>query len=124
MARNDDTTVPEVRMGSLSANAEAAIRAAREYRPGPFSTEEEARRAQIDLPADPDDPEDFDVTVGDMEDALELRRARLRGPQKAPTKRQVTLRLDEDVVDHFRAGGSGWQTRLNAALRTAAHLDV
>lgn len=42
-----------------------------------------------------------------------------RGPQKAPTKRQVTLRLDETLIAHFKAGGRGWQTRLNAALRDA-----
>jgi len=40
-----------------------------------------------------------------------------RGPQKAPTKVQVTLRLDRSVVDHFKASGPGWQTRMNAALR-------
>ena len=40
-----------------------------------------------------------------------------RGPQKAPTKQQVTLRLDKDVVDRFRATGAGWQGRINDALR-------
>ena len=42
-----------------------------------------------------------------------------RGPQKAPTKKQVTLRLDKDVIDRFRATGSGWQGRINEALRKA-----
>ncbi len=32
----------------------------------------------------------------------------------------VTLRLDSDVLEHFRADGPGWQDRLNAALRKAA----
>lgn len=40
-----------------------------------------------------------------------------RGPQKAPTKQQVTLRLDRDVVERFRATGPGWQSRINNALR-------
>jgi uncharacterized protein (DUF4415 family) len=40
-----------------------------------------------------------------------------RGAQKAPVKRQVTLRLDENIVAHFKAGGRGWQTRINAALK-------
>lgn len=40
-----------------------------------------------------------------------------RGPQKAPTKSQVTLRLDQDIIEHFKAGGKGWQTRLNDTLR-------
>jgi uncharacterized protein (DUF4415 family) len=42
---------------------------------------------------------------------------RLRGKQKAPTKAQVTLRLDRDILEHFRATGAGWQSRINAALR-------
>lgn len=42
---------------------------------------------------------------------------KMRGPQKAPTKRQVTLRLSPDVLDAFRATGKGWQTRIDAALR-------
>jgi uncharacterized protein (DUF4415 family) len=42
-----------------------------------------------------------------------------RGPQKAPTKQQVTLRLDRDVIERFRSTGSGWQGRINDALRKA-----
>jgi uncharacterized protein (DUF4415 family) len=42
-----------------------------------------------------------------------------RGPQKAPTKKQVTLRLDRDVVDRFRATGRGWQSRINEVLKKA-----
>ena len=34
----------------------------------------------------------------------------------------VTLRLDSDVVRHFRATGKGWQTRINDILRKAAGL--
>ncbi|WP_078462255.1 BrnA antitoxin family protein [Sphingomonas sp. NIC1] len=37
-------------------------------------------------------------------------------------KRQVTLRLDPDVIERFRADGPGWQGRMNAALRKAAGL--
>lgn len=44
---------------------------------------------------------------------------RTRGAQKAPTKKQVTLRLDQDVLEKFRATGPGWQARINAALRAA-----
>jgi uncharacterized protein (DUF4415 family) len=41
-----------------------------------------------------------------------------RPPLPSP-KVQTTLRLDRDVIDHFRAGGRGWQSRINAALRDA-----
>jgi uncharacterized protein (DUF4415 family) len=33
-------------------------------------------------------------------------------------KRQITLRLDPDVIDFFKAGGPGYQTRMNAVLRS------
>ena len=42
-----------------------------------------------------------------------------RGPQKAPVKRAVSLRLAPDVLEHFKATGKGWQSRINAALEDA-----
>jgi uncharacterized protein (DUF4415 family) len=35
-------------------------------------------------------------------------------------RQQVALRMPRDVLDHFRAGGPGWQTRMIAVLRRAA----
>ena len=35
-------------------------------------------------------------------------------------KELVSLRIDQDVLEHFREGGPGWQDRINAALRKAA----
>jgi uncharacterized protein (DUF4415 family) len=49
--------------------------------------------------------------------AAEASIRRARGPQKAPTKQQVTLRLDRDVIDHFKSGGKGWQVRMGEALK-------
>ena len=40
-----------------------------------------------------------------------------RGPQKAPLKERITIRLSPEVVGQFRATGDGWQTRLDAALK-------
>lgn len=40
-----------------------------------------------------------------------------RGPQKAPTKVAVSIRLSQDVVKHFKAKGAGWQSRIDDALR-------
>jgi len=39
-----------------------------------------------------------------------------RGPQKAPTKKLVSLRLSPEVIDHFKASGPGWQTRIDSTL--------
>jgi uncharacterized protein (DUF4415 family) len=49
-------------------------------------------------------------------------------PAEAPVKKnvvpgvkeQVMLRIDQDVLEHFRASGPGWQDRINEALRKAA----
>jgi len=81
-----------------------------------------AKKEHIALRADPNDPEDFDVTVDALEQAVAERRERrrLRGPQVAPTKVPVSIRLDQDIVDKFKAGGPGWQGRINEALRRAA----
>jgi uncharacterized protein (DUF4415 family) len=51
--------------------------------------------------------------------AAELLRPRGRPPKENP-KAQVTLRLDAHVLNHFKATGPGWQTRINAALKRAA----
>jgi uncharacterized protein (DUF4415 family) len=40
-------------------------------------------------------------------------------PKGSGTKELVTLRLDQKILEHFRAGGPGWQTRLNDTLRAA-----
>jgi uncharacterized protein (DUF4415 family) len=46
-----------------------------------------------------------------------------RGRPKAATpKVSTTIRLDPDVLAAFKAGGAGWQSRINAALRKAAGL--
>jgi uncharacterized protein (DUF4415 family) len=35
-------------------------------------------------------------------------------------KELVSLRIDQDVLEHFQQGGPGWQERINDALRRAA----
>jgi uncharacterized protein (DUF4415 family) len=35
-------------------------------------------------------------------------------------KELVSLRIDQDVLEHFQEGGPGWQDRINDALRKAA----
>ena len=36
---------------------------------------------------------------------------------RVPIKKPVTLRLDADVLEWFKAGGKGYQTRINQLLR-------
>ncbi|MDP2405929.1 MAG: BrnA antitoxin family protein [Hydrogenophaga sp.] len=39
-------------------------------------------------------------------------------PLGSGSKTQVTLRLDVEVVEKFKASGDGWQTRINEALKS------
>ena len=71
-----------------------------------------------DGPYDPNDPE---ATRAWLEKADLIRRSKVvrrgkRGPQKAPTKKLVSLRLSPEVIEHFKAGGPGWQTRIERTL--------
>lgn len=45
-----------------------------------------------------------------------------KGLKPVERKRQLTLRLDADVVEWFKAQGRGYQTRINALLR--AYVDA
>jgi uncharacterized protein (DUF4415 family) len=78
------------------------------------------------------------IQPGEYDDAPEitsemLRRADLyegdklvrrgRPPLEAP-KQAIKLRLDADVVEHFRETGPGWQTRINEALRKALNVRM
>ena len=45
---------------------------------------------------------------------MTVRRGR---PPSANPKVSTTIRLSRDVIEHFKAGGRGWQTRIDAALR-------
>jgi uncharacterized protein (DUF4415 family) len=47
-----------------------------------------------------------------------LLKLRKRGPQKAPKKVPVSIRLSPDVAAGLRATGSGWQGRADEALRS------
>jgi uncharacterized protein (DUF4415 family) len=77
---------------------------------------------------DPDNPPLSDEILARMRPAGEVAPEivaayrRWRGAQKAPTKQQISLRLDRDVIEHFRKRGPGWQRRINDTLRKAARL--
>lgn len=73
---------------------------------------------------DPDDaPELLDdfFRDGEVRDRGKVVR-RGRPPLGGKPKSAVTLRLDADVLDAYRATGDGWQSRINADLRRARKL--
>ena len=85
--------------------------------------DEEEAEIQREIALDPDAPEWTEEDWARARPAIEVDpelvewSRRTRGKQKAPTKEKVTVRLDADIVAHFRESGRGWQTRLNEALR-------
>jgi len=90
-------------------------------------TDEEDARINRGIASDLDSPE---LTAADFRNARPARSAvpelasvsRVRGPQKAPTKKLVSMRLDPDLVERLKADGPGWQRRANDMLRQAVGL--
>lgn len=83
------------------------------------------------IASDPDAPEATDAELAQARPFAEafpaladkMRKNAGGRPKSDSPKVAVSLRLDPDVIDHFKAGGPGWQTRINAALREAVDLD-
>jgi uncharacterized protein (DUF4415 family) len=48
----------------------------------------------------------------------------VRNPFYRPVKRQLTVRLDADVIAWLRRQGKGYQTRINRLLRAAMLQDI
>ena len=65
--------------------------------------------------------QDFDPDTAPIQGRLarEVSKTAVRRgrPLSENPKVSTTIRLSQDVIDHFRAGGRGWQTRVDEALR-------
>ena len=57
----------------------------------------------------------FDEGSDKIDDFIDWSKAEVR---LAPRKKPVTLRLDADLLDWFKSLGKGYQTRINAILRS------
>lgn len=57
------------------------------------------------------DPDTYELS---SEEFKQLKRA--GRPPSAKPKVAVTIRYDQDIIEAFKAGGPGWQTRMNDAL--------
>jgi uncharacterized protein (DUF4415 family) len=72
---------------------------------------------------DPDDAPRLDRDWFERAEIREGDKLVRRGrPKKEAPKEAVNIRLDPDVLAHFRASGPGWQSRINQALRKVARL--
>ena len=62
-----------------------------------------------------------DITLTDEHPASEVnhivRGIARRGLRPIPPKASISLRVDADVLEWFKAQGAGYQTRMNAVLR-------
>ncbi len=90
-------------------------------------TDEEDARITAAALADPDaqpiSDEMWATALPWTEHKQRMKRLRgQRGPQRTPTKKLVSLRIDPDVLEHYRGTGPGWQARINEALRKVAGL--
>jgi uncharacterized protein (DUF4415 family) len=47
-----------------------------------------------------------------------------RGLQPLPSKASISLRVDQDVLEWFKAQGAGYQTRINTVLRAFRDASV
>jgi uncharacterized protein (DUF4415 family) len=94
------------------AKVDAHIVKAEEYAEMPEWTEEQLDRAEIAIGGKVIRPAKGTLT-----------RPPGRPKSDAP-KRSVHLRLSPDVLDHFRATGPGWQTRIDEALRKITKLGA
>jgi uncharacterized protein (DUF4415 family) len=74
------------------------------------------------------DMEDFEWTEAELKASkkinslpkslqLKLAARKTRGPQITPTKVSTTIRLSSDVIASFKATGTGWQTKIDLALK-------
>lgn len=93
----------------------------------PALTDEEEAQIQRQIASDPDAPEATDEELAHpmtfaeaLPELAEALRKRLGGrPRLERPKRAINIRLDQDVIDKFKATGPGWQTRINDALKAA-----
>ena len=105
----DEIVTPDVYEAARSLrNREAFIRDGPDVE-NPEWTAEEIRQARPLM----------DVLPKETAEAVRRYRGQ-RDPQKSPTKELVSLRVDRDIVEAYRATGSGWQKRANEALRVYA----
>ncbi len=92
-------------------------------------TDEEEAEIQAMIASDPDNPEmteeelkefrPFREVYPDLAAAIDRKLGR---PKAKTTKKAISLRLDQEVIERFKAGGEGWQSRMNEVLRKAVGL--
>jgi uncharacterized protein (DUF4415 family) len=60
-----------------------------------------------------------DLSAPEWREKFAQAKVRRGRPKLEQTKVSTTIRLDRDVLEYYRGGGEGWQTRINSTLRAA-----
>ncbi|MCL6706371.1 BrnA antitoxin family protein [Pseudomonas sp. R2.Fl] len=94
----------------------------------PLTDEEEAEIQRM-IASDPENPEATEEQLAQARpfrevfpDLAEKIDRKLGRPKSDNPKRAISIRLDADVIERFKATGEGWQSRINEALRKAVGL--
>ncbi len=97
----------------------------------PLKDEEEAEIQKM-IASDPDAPEATDEEMAQakpfreafpgLAKSIDREIARRGRPKADAPKMPVTIRLDPDLVEHYKAMGKGWQSRINSDLRKLSGL--
>ena len=66
--------------------------------------------------------ERVDEPIDRVQDVLDHRAKKNRAKGTVPPSQLISLRVDSDVLEYFRATGENWQSRMNTVLRKAAKL--
>ena len=98
----------------MTSTATNELRAA--HKRGESKTDLAKLRAGTPYVWDGKDENERPLTREEMQAGIEAYRKQ-RGRPVGSEKESTTIRFDQDILAAFRAGGPGWQTRMNAALR-------
>lgn len=95
----------------------------------PLTDTEEAEIQRM-IASDPDNPELTAEQLAEMrpfrdvfpELAEQIEKKLAGRPKLENPKQAISIRLDAEVIERFKASGDGWQSRMNEALRKAVGL--
>ncbi|WP_429930602.1 BrnA antitoxin family protein [Agrobacterium vitis] len=95
-------------------------------------TDEEEAEIQKRIASDPDNPElseaqrsngrPFRAAFPELAASIDREKAKRGRPTVDNPRQQISVRLDPEIIQHYKSTGKGWQSRMNEDLRKAAGL--
>lgn len=107
----DKTEAAEAAVSTLAGEQTVQVKIGGKARTIILPSDEEDAAITAAALADPDNPPLTDKQLAQLKPARRMGR-----PPQDATKVPTSIRLDNIVLDSFKATGEGWQTRVNAAL--------